>query len=87
MDKTILNIAYKASIHNKDTLSNSQQCGCFHCLKVFSPSEIEEWCDESEDDVGVTAICPYCGVDSVLSEDSEYPLTDGFLSAMKERWF
>ena len=33
------------------------------------------------------AICPYCGMDSVIGESSGYPITKEFLQKMQEHWF
>ncbi len=62
-------------------------CGCFFCLSIFPPSEIREWVDEDDNEVGMTAICPKCGIDSVLGDRSGYPMTDDFLTSMKKLWF
>ncbi len=78
--------AHEASRYNRDTLSHDSKCGCFYCLKIFSPSRIKEWCPE-RDDEKVTAICPYCGVDSVIGASSGFPMTKEFLKAMYNRWF
>lgn len=82
-----LQAAHDAARFNREILAQNNKCGCFYCLKVFSPSEIEEWCPELEDGEEVTAICPYCGIDSVLPESAGFPLTQEFLNAMRERWF
>jgi hypothetical protein len=39
----------------------AKECTCYHCLRVFLPSEIITY-----EDMGATAICPACGIDSVL---------------------
>lgn len=75
--------AHKFSSNHMEELLKDEKCGCFHCLKIFSPSEIEEWI---EDERG-TAICPYCGVDAIIGESSGYPVTKEFLSKMYNRWF
>lgn len=70
-------------------LKEDEQCGCFYCLKIFSPSEIKEWIEEEDPDNGKggKAICPYCGVDSVIGDSSGIPVTLNFLSKMKKLWF
>lgn len=83
--------AHKYSNNHMEQLKKDKICGCFYCLKVFSPSEIVDWLiskDESNtaDRFG-TALCPYCCVDSVIGESSSYPITKEFLSKMKEHWF
>lgn len=87
MDKYDLKAAHSASMYNRSTLMKDSKCGCFYCLRVFSPLEIKEWCDESENVEGMTAICPYCNTDAILSESSGYPLSQEFLSKMRKRWF
>ena len=73
MNESDLMTAHKAAFYNKDMLAADNKCGCFCCLKIFSPSKIDEWCPEVEDGEEVTAICPHCGVDSVLGESSGFP--------------
>ena len=82
-----LKAAHDASMHNRSVLMKGGKCGCFYCLRVFSPSEIKEWCAEAKNGEEVTAICPYCGIDAILSESSGYPLTKEFLSRMRKMWF
>ena len=75
--------AHKYSSNNKPALLNDKKCGCFYCLKIFEPKEIEEYIeDDNELDRYGTAICPYCGIDSVISESSGYPITEDFLRKM-----
>lgn len=80
----ILEDAHKASFCNGLHITHPQKCGCYYCMKVFDSSEIWEWV---EDKNGPTAICPYCGIDTVLHEDAGYPLTKEFLEEMYKRWF
>ena len=49
-------------------------------------SDIKEWID---DENGNTAVCPYCGIDSVIPEsiDGEYELTQEILQEMNQRFF
>ena len=58
-------------------------CGCFHCLKIFSPSEITSWLEEGSG----TAICPYCGIDAVIGESAGHPITAAFLKKMNKHFF
>ena len=74
--------AHKYSRHNKAILINDTLCGCFFCLYIFSSQEIFEW-----EDSGTTAVCPYCGTDSVISECSNYSITKDFLQLMRKYWF
>lgn len=75
--------AHKYSSNHKNQLLLDEKCGCFYCLSIFSPDEILEWVR----DYSGTAICPYCGIDSVIGESSGYSITIEFLKKMKEYWF
>lgn len=57
-------------------------CGCFFCLKVFSSAQILTWIDEAAG----TALCPYCGNDTVLWGRPGLPITEDFLKTMKDYW-
>ena len=74
--------------NHMDDLKKDEKCGCFYCMNIFSPGEIEEWIvdDNPCDELG-TAICPYCDIDSVIGESSGYPITKEFLKKMNEYWF
>ena len=74
--------AHRFSANHKEALQKDSLCGCFYCLKIFHPSEIEDWIEDKSG----TAQCPYCGIDSVIGESSGYPITESFLRKMKEYW-
>lgn len=74
--------AHRQSSKHRAQIEKSDQCGCFYCLKTFSPSEIREWWDG-----GQTAVGPHCGIDSVLGSASGDPLTTEFLTEMNEHYF
>ena len=80
--------------NHRGEIEKSALCGCFYCMEIFSPSAIECWidwpestADENELSVGVTALCPQCGIDSVIGSASGYPIDVGFLSIMRDYWF
>ena len=81
--------AHHFSSGNMPALENDKLCGCFYCLKIFSPTEITEFLqyDDIPIDKDGTALCPYCGIDSVIGESSGYPITEEFLKKMKKYWF
>ncbi|MDO4562919.1 MAG: cytoplasmic protein [Clostridia bacterium] len=69
-------------------LSKGEKCGCFCCGKICDSKGITEYLTGDNDcDRGGTALCPYCGIDSVIGESSGYPITEEFLAAMKKKWF
>jgi hypothetical protein len=51
----------KLSSNNRDAIKDDTDCGCYFCISTFKGSEIEEWIDSNS-----TALCPHCGIDSVL---------------------
>lgn len=74
---------HKYCSHNALALKKAKRCGCFFCCRIYDPDLIVDWTDAAPE----TAICPYCDVDSVLPESTEYPLTVEFLEAMERYWF
>jgi hypothetical protein len=74
--------AHQHSIRHFAELAKSSLCGCFYCLDLFEFKDITEWTDENQ-----TALCPNCGIDSVIGDASGFPITEEFLTAMKTRWF
>ena len=80
--------AHEFSDNNGLSLKKDSICGCFYCLEIFHPREIKEWVDlDVECDKQGTAICPYCGVDSIISESSGFPINREFLEKMRKYWF
>jgi hypothetical protein len=79
--------AHQYSSQHRKQILNSPLCGCFYCIKIFSSSEILEWIDENDNGIAQTALCPYCGIDSVISSESGFPITTDFLKTMMQYWF
>lgn len=87
----------KAHLHStshRQELLSSQICGCFCCLTIFDPKEVTQWVDgpvrdlgSPEIDMGTTAICPHCGIDSVIGDKSGFPISRYFLAKMRQYWF
>lgn len=75
--------AHKHSSNHREKLLLDVKCGCFYCLSIFNSKEISAWIE----DISGTAICPYCWVDAIISESSDYPITKEFLLKMKKHWF
>ncbi len=76
---------HEQSSNHRAAVLGSNLVGCFHCTKIYSPREIEDWTDEDENGIGQTAMCVRCGIDAVI------PIPEGidseFLSLMRRRWF
>jgi hypothetical protein len=68
-------------MHNRTALPEAKICGCFYCLKQFRADQITEWVDSDE-----TALCPFCGIDSVLGFETD-AADEELLRRMHNRWF
>ncbi len=75
--------AHEFCRNNKAQLQKDTLCGCFYCCRILTPDKITEWIN----DTSGTAICPYCGVDSIIGLYSGYPITHEFLNEMNDHWF
>lgn len=59
-------------------LEKAHVAGCYFCLSVFAPRTVVEFVDDRD-----TAVCPHCGIDSVLpGVDDRYLLAQGHV-----HWF
>ena len=77
-----LRIAHLMSSDHRGEIERSQFCGCFYCKRTFGPDQIVEWVDDDS-----TALCPHCGIDSVIGDASGIKLTEEFLRDMHAVWF
>ena len=85
-DLDYLTRAHDHSSNHLDEIKQSDLCACFYCLKKFSYSDVQEWIQEPSN--GFTALCPYCGIDSVIGSRSGFPIAeDQFLNDMNNYWF
>lgn len=74
--------ARKHASRHRAEVEGSGRCGCFFCFRTFPPTLITAWIDDNQ-----TALCPSCGVDSVIGSASSHRLDDGFLRKMHTHWF
>ena len=79
--------AHRHSIDHRIEVLQSDLCGCFYCRKTFPPTTIREWTDEVGG-IGQTALCPRCGIDSVIGSASGFPVQKlDFLREMRRHFF
>ncbi|EKD28692.1 MAG: putative cytosolic protein [uncultured bacterium] len=78
---------HKHSSQHRAEISKSFKCGCYYCLAIFEPEIIKEWIDTNTTGIGQTAVCPKCGIDSVIGSKSGYPIIEKFLKKMYNQWF
>lgn len=74
--------AARFALRNRAQLAASTQAACYHCRERFPPAEVLDWTDQGE-----TAVCPRCGVDTVIGNASGFPLDERTLAALYARWF
>ncbi len=74
--------AIKHATSNETEIKKSKKAGCYYCLKVFDASEVIDYLT-----VERTALCPYCTIDSVLSDSSGYNLDTEILTELHNFWF
>ena len=82
-----LHVAHNKSIYNRAEIERSEKCGCFYCMKIFDAHQIADWVDTRGPHAQQTALCPYCGIDSVIGDNSGVKITERFLRKMHKAWF
>lgn len=66
---------------NKDAISKSVMCGCCFCCEIYNSQQVCEYVDNN-----TCALCPKCGIDSVLP-DINCQVTIPLLVIMHKFWF
>lgn len=74
--------AHRLSSKHRKFIGDATLCGCFYCGSIITGREIEKWIYG-----GKTAMCPHCGIDSLIPENCGYDLTEEFLTEMNRYWF
>ncbi len=94
-----LHRAHEHSSKHRPEIEASKVCACYYCLSRFAPTEIREWITEHHVErneegrrvvghvTGQTALCPKCGIDSVIGDACGYALTFQFVKDMQDHWF
>ena len=84
MNKSELESLHKKSSNHRKELESSPFAGCFFCKQIYILDEypVKEWIDNSQ-----TAICPKCGIDSVLPVNDDSNNTQDMLQEMWKHYF
>jgi hypothetical protein len=85
--RVMLATAQRASIFHRAQIEASTLVGCFFCKTTYASDRINEWTDDERPEHEWTAACRNCGTDAVIGDAAGYPLSRGFLVAMKAYWF
>ena len=82
-DKDALN---RLTAYGRPVLEGTHlRCGCFHCGSTFTGSDVVDWMPEEDSED--TALCPYCGCDTVIYETDAFPVSTALLSRLYAHWF
>lgn len=73
---------HKAARQHRFEVFHSDHCACFACGKTFLPQQIVEWTDKN-----MTALCPFCKMDSVLPSYNGTPTDPETLQEMNRYAF
>jgi len=83
MSTTASSVRFAAALthasNHRAELTRSESCGCFACFRRFVVTDITAWIDKNE-----TALCPRCGLDSVIGAASGIKLDDRFLRGLAQ---
>ena len=77
---------HKHSIYNEGEIAASTVCGCFYFGHIFKPNSIKDFLME-KNSTQRTALCPYCGIDSVIGSASGVEISSKLLKEMHDYWF
>ena len=70
------------SSHNRNLVAVANKCYCFYCKTISDSLEIKDYADN-----GQTAICPKCGIDSIIPDSIEETMDEKTIAEMNEYWF
>lgn len=81
-EEDVIEKASRLSIHNRIMIELSKKCGCYYCTKIFDAERVKDYIDADD-----TAMCPFCGIDSVLPDASVCNLNKKLIKKVRFRWF
>lgn len=81
---TYLNYFHRAHFMGGGRIKPVAKFGCYYCAEVYAVAEhpIEEWVDGEQ-----TALCPVCGIDSVIPQLSSLEFTKSDMKTLHDRMF
>lgn len=84
--KALLFMLHRTTFRNEHQVSESKKCGCFHCGKLFNQEDVVSWCD-NDGRGDRTALCPHCGIDSVIGDACGFEISQDLLQLMHLQFF
>lgn len=88
-DDNIIRVIYSYTYQNRKLLKRYKNCTCIYCGANFHYTKINSWVNDTEE---LTAICPKCGIDSVVptkvkNKVDDYTLTEELRINVKKLYF
>ena len=74
---------FRLVTQNKMLLNQSNYAACYSCKRIFKSKDVTTFLNEG---VG-TAVCPYCGIDSVLGDKTGLGLSVENIQQLHDYWF
>ncbi len=75
---------FKHTANNEMDILKSKKCSCLFCRQTYDARKVNDW---SNDDNGVTALCPECGMDAVVGDASGFSFDHEDLKAINLAYF
>jgi hypothetical protein len=86
-DATYLDAAHHHCFGNEPEVRASKIACCISCSKSFDSSLVHESSHQYGDEHR-TACCPVCGFDTIIGDNSGYPVVEPlFINAMNAKYF
>ena len=85
--KDLLYKLHRLSFGNEPLMGKATVCGCFYCGAIYSPDVIDPEMDYCIDFPHSTALCHYCGIDSVILDNMGVEITPELLGEMYQEFF
>ena len=77
---------YKSHCANNEIeIIRSKRCGCYFCKKSYSARKVKDW--EQGENGRASAICPECGMCTVIGDASGVPLSKELLEEMNKAFY
>lgn len=80
--EALLKKLHTYSVYNRNLIAVAGKCYCFHCKATVNGREIVRYADQ-----GQTAICPKCGIDSIIPDSIDENVNEETIAEMNEYWF
>lgn len=88
-DSNTERVIYSYVFENRKLLKRYKKCTCIYCGANYPYTEIKSWVKDKDE---LTAICPKCGIDSVVptsvkNKVDDYTLTEELREKVKKLYF